>query len=283
MLFGPVGLTVQVALSLTAVVLCCTDSRLRPSSVDAVATSVPLVSILILLVVGTVLGALHELAHVLAAWATGVPSRVSVGRRMAAVVLQTDLTRLWSVPRRQRIVPLAAGMLLDAALIGAILAVQSVTPVPHALRVVVFANVTAIAYQFLIFLRTDVYALFLVATGCRNLWGVKGALARRAVGRASDADRALLAATAPREIAWSRAFLLLYLPGAALTAAYFVAFALPAFVRLVGGAVHAIADHGAASPDGAAGVLAVLVTAVALGYVLWGLGRSGYRIVQAMR
>jgi hypothetical protein len=95
-------------------------------------------------------------------------------------------------------------MLLDAALIGAILAVQSVTPVPHALRVVVFANVTAIAYQFLIFLRTDVYALFLVATGCRNLWGVKGALARRAVGRASDADRALLAATAPREIASSR-------------------------------------------------------------------------------
>jgi hypothetical protein len=30
-------------------------------------------------------------------------------------------------------------------------------------------------------------------------------------------------------------------------------------------------------------VVAVLVTAVALGYVLWGLGRSGYRIVQAMR
>jgi putative peptide zinc metalloprotease protein len=64
--------------------------------------------------------------------------------------------------------------------------------VTNLIRAVVFLNVSAIAFQFLIFMRTDVYALFVLATGCKHLWATKGALARTAIRRGTGEDRAEL-------------------------------------------------------------------------------------------
>jgi hypothetical protein len=65
-------------------------------------------------VIGTASGLVHECAHVLAAAARGVPSRVSIGRRLIAIVHQTDLTRLWGVPRRARAARRILVMSIDA-------------------------------------------------------------------------------------------------------------------------------------------------------------------------
>ncbi|HEY1486219.1 MAG TPA: hypothetical protein VGF84_08940, partial [Micromonosporaceae bacterium] len=286
-LFGPIGLSVQVALALAAVAMMITTPRVRPAYTDAIATRVPLLSIVVLMIMGAALGLLHELAHVLAAWAAGISSRISIGRRMLSMVYQTDLTRLWSVPRRRRIVPLAAGIIFDGATIGIVMLGEVTSPlqvpsmVAHLARTIVFLNVTAIAYQFLIFLRTDVYALFLLATGCKNLWGTKGALARRAVGRATDEDTALLASVGRREIAWGRVFLCLYVPGALFTAWYFVVFAGPALMKIITTAWDAIFADGLLSLGGAAGTLAVAVTAASTAFVLWGLTRTTLRLIRS--
>jgi len=283
-LFGPVGLAVQIALVVTAAVTMTVTPGTRPRGSDVLATPVPLLSLLVLIVLGSLLGLVHELAHVLAAWAAGVTSRISIGRRMIAMVYQTDLTRLWSVPRRQRVVPLAAGLLVDGALVGAIVLVEATIRMPaevsRLLRAIVFLNATAIAYQFLIFLRTDVYALFLLASGCRNLWGTKGALARRAVRRDTEDDRALLSTVGAREIRWARAYLCLYVPGALFTGWYFVVFAVPAFGRLLISAWDAVRDHGLLSVSGGAGALAFALTAASTGYVLYGVARTALRLTR---
>jgi putative peptide zinc metalloprotease protein len=286
-LFGPAGLAVQGLLGTIVVAAMIGLPRVRPAYADAIPATVPLVSIAVIAVLGIALGLAHEFAHVLAAWAAGVPSRVSVSRRMIAVVFQTDLTRLWSVPRRSRIVPLLAGIVFDAAAVGVLVVLEVTLPgapplFVHLIRAVVFLNVSAIAFQFLIFLRTDVYALFVLAAGCKHLWDVKGAISRKAVGRATAGDLALLDAVARREIFWAKVFLFLYAPGVLVTTGYFVIFALPAVRKIIAASLRAVFSDGLLSVTGAAGAIAFLLAVASTGYVLWGLARTLARICRQL-
>ena len=283
-LFGPAGLAVQAALTLTAAAAMVAVPRLRPAYTDAIVTGVPLVSLVVVALVGTASGLVHECAHVLAAAARGVPSRVSISRRMVTLVYQTDLTRLWGVPRRTRVVPLLAGMLSDAATVGVVVLLEltvlrGAPPLAVQLaRALVFVKVAGLVFQLEVFMRTDLYALFVVATGCRNLWGTKGAVARSAVRRASAEDRALLDTVDRKEVFWARVYLFLYVPGVVWTAWYFAVFAVPAVRRLLAMSVDALATHGPVSPVGAAGVLALAVTVASTGFVLWGVARTAARL-----
>jgi putative peptide zinc metalloprotease protein len=285
--FGPAGLTVQGLLAVAAVVVMVGFPRTRPVSADAIAAAVPLESLLIIAALGTVFGLAHEFCHVLASWAAGVSSRVSISRRMIAIVYQTDLTRLWSVPRRSRIVPLLAGLVFDAATTGVLVVLElagvgAASPLAgHLIRAGVFLGVTRIVFQFLIFLRTDVYALFVLATGCKNLWDTKGAIARKAIGRATAGDLALLETTGRREILWARIFLCLYVPGVLLTTGYFAAFALPAIRKILSTSL----DAAIASPvslDGAAGAAAFMLTVASTAFVLQGLARTLARLCRQL-
>jgi hypothetical protein len=279
-LFGRAGLAVQGVLCAIAIVEMVAAPATRPAYTDAIVTGVPLVSLLAVAALGTVSGLVHEYAHVLAAAARGVPGSVSIGRRLFTIVYQTDLTRLWSVPRRERVVPLLAGIVSDGATVGVLLLAEATVlrgapPLAVDLvRAVVFIKVTGIVFQFEVFMRTDLYALFVVATGSRNLWAVKGALARRAVGRATAGDRAVLAATGGREVGWARVYLCLYVPGVAWSVWYFAVFVVPAIRAVAVMAIDAVATAGPLSGTGAAGVVALAITAASTVFVLWGLART---------
>ncbi len=282
-LFGPAGLTVQGGLALAGAVALVTVPSVRPRYTDVIVTGVPLASLLIVAILGTASGLVHEWAHVLAAAARGVPSRVSISRRLVTIVYQTDLTRLWGVPRRDRVVPLLAGMLSDAATVGVLLLLEAASVSNPLTRLLVFLKLAGIVFQFEIFMRTDVYALFVVATGCRNLWATKGAVARRAIGRATADDQTLLAAVGRREIRWARVYLLLYVPGVAWTCWYFAGFAVPAIRRLLAMSIAAIMESGPVSPVGAAGLVALVATVASTGYVLWGAARTVVRLAGQLR
>lgn len=287
LLFGRAGLIAAGLLTLTAVIALIAFPRVRPGYQDAITTGIPLISIVSVAGLGIALGLAHEFAHVLAAWAAGVPSRVSISRRMISIVYQTDLTRLWSVPRRSRIVPLLAGLLFDGATIGVLAVVELTLPagpaaVAHLIRAGVLLNISAIAFQFLIFLRTDVYALFVLATGSKHLWATKGAVARRAIGRATAEDRELLASVSRREIGWARVFLCLYLPGVVLTFWYFVVFAVPAVRKLITMSASAAFSGDAPVAASVAGGVALLITTASSGYILWGLARTMIRVVRQL-
>lgn len=285
-LFGRTGFVVQCVLAAGAVVALAARPELRPHYTDVIISPVALLSMVAVAALATASGLIHECAHVLAAAARGVPSRVSISRRMITIVYQTDLTRLWSVPRRQRVVPLLAGPVSDAATLALLLAIEltMTAGLPLSLvRALAFIKIAGIAFQFEVFMRTDFYALFVVATGCRNLWGAKGAVARRAIRRATPEDVALLASVSPREIRWAWLYLFLYVPGVAWTVWYFATFAWPATIRLAGLSLHAIGSQGVLSPLGLAGVVALLITAVSTGFILRGLVRTITRLVRDVR
>lgn len=71
--------------------------------------------------------ALHEAFHALAGRRLGLRSRLSVGHRLVYLVLETSLDGLVSVPRRQRYLPVLAGMLADVLAIAVLTLIADMT------------------------------------------------------------------------------------------------------------------------------------------------------------
>jgi hypothetical protein len=116
---------------------------------------------------------LHESAHVLAGRRIGLPSQLGFGTRLYFVVFETRMPSLLSVPRRQRYLAFVAGMLLDALAISGLgllaYALRDTSGAGHVLAALALAMAfpicTRFAYQFLLFLQTDVYFMAATALG----------------------------------------------------------------------------------------------------------------------
>jgi len=135
-------------------------------------------------------------------------------------------------------------------------------------------------------MRTDVYALFALATRSRNLWATKGAVARRLLRRATPADRELLellAASGSREVRWATVYLALDVPGIAWATWYLVAYGVPSIARIAQLSVGAVGADGLLSLSGVGGVLALALRFGPLGWTMWGVARNAARVGRTVR
>ncbi|MDH2430734.1 hypothetical protein [Sphaerisporangium sp. TRM90804] len=120
---------------------------------------------------------LHEAFHALAGRRLGLRSRLSVGRRLYFIVLETSLDGLVAVPRRKRYLPIVAGMLVDVVVMAALTIAADLTRVPGGALsgagrfclAFAFAVLLRILWQFSFYLRTDLYVLVATALGCVDL------------------------------------------------------------------------------------------------------------------
>jgi hypothetical protein len=130
----------------------------------------------------------HEWFHVLAARRLGLPSRLGIGRRLYFFVFETELNGLLGVPRAQRYLPFLAGMLADVILFsGLTLAAAAdlsdgLAWVGRLALAIAFTVLVRLAWQFYVFLRTDLYYVFTTALGCTDLHGVTSAYLRERFG-----------------------------------------------------------------------------------------------------
>lgn len=227
-----VGASAAAAAGVLSLALVARRPDLAPTASDLLALGDPATSLAALTGLTYVLALLHEGAHWHAARLAGVRARVSITRRLYFLTLETDLTGLWALPRRRRYWPLLAGMAFDVVVLCAAWASQVLlgpdTQVMPLLRLVAFVAVTGLATQCWIFLRTDLYAVLVVATGCvdlyRTTWlsilhGLRlaGPEHRRAYASAPRRDR--------RVAAWYR---WVWAGGMALAAVFLVGYYLPA-------------------------------------------------------
>jgi hypothetical protein len=154
------------------------DSSLWPHPSDIVFTQNLSVMSLGLLALTYTAIFLHEMAHLVAARAVGVSSRLGISNRLWDLVAETDMTGIWAVPKRQRYLPFAAGMLTDLtsmALVSLLLFSHNrgwlalPTPLFLLLHGLVFTYTVRLIWQFYFYVRTDVYYIFVNAFNCKNL------------------------------------------------------------------------------------------------------------------
>jgi len=130
------------------------------------------------LVTGIINVTKHEAAHVLAAASLGIRADLSIGHRMCFPVIQTDLTSLWAVPRKDRYIAYSAGIVSDLVTLSFIiitfwLNARGIVPFGETfvllLTIALLVVTSTVAWQFNFFMKTDVYYILASALGCRNL------------------------------------------------------------------------------------------------------------------
>ncbi|AGL19085.1 hypothetical protein [Actinoplanes sp. N902-109] len=247
---GPAVWAIAVACAVGVPALLTLRPSLFPRVDDIFFLSTPVRSTVGLIVLTLVLRAVHEGCHWLAARAEGVHATFSISRRLYLLVFETDLTRMWGLPRRRRFWPLLAGMAFDVAvLFAALLARQAAAlgwwhpgeQTGRVLAAVTFIQIAGILPQFFVFLRTDVYGVLVIATGCFDLWQVTRLELCRRLHLDRARHRAQLAAAHPRDRAVARWFVWCYAVGLVLAAWFFIAYFVPATVRIVVWVAHTVA------------------------------------------
>jgi hypothetical protein len=192
----------RAALCCYAAVVCCAvvmmvrHPLLRPHA-DQVFFTRSLLLVQVLVLFGQVPWMLlHESFHVLAGRRLGLPSTVGMGTRLHVfVVVETRMNGLLGVPRGKRYLPYLAGMIAD------LVAVSGLELIAYTLRdgaggftlggriaqAMAFPILVRFAYQFQLFLQTDVYFVVAAALGCHDLHAATRAIVlnwvRRLTGR----------------------------------------------------------------------------------------------------
>ena len=123
-------------------------------------------TLVLLLILSSITVALHELGHMLAAARYGISSKLGISNRLWNIVAEADLSGVMSLPKRQRYLPLLAGMMVDTLVISLLtllireLQNNGVDGFPIMLiQALILQVIVTILWQFNFFLKTDVYYL----------------------------------------------------------------------------------------------------------------------------
>lgn len=193
---------------------------------------------------------IHELAHLFAARSLGLPARLELSTRLHFVVAQTQLSSLWSVPRRHRLgvylagiawdlIPIAVGLMLSAFLPLSL-------PFRRFLAAVMLINWLGILWQFNVYLRTDIYYVILELVRGHNLYedslAYLGGRVHWLLRRVGVAESLRYLGTpvrdlGPTEARRVRIYAALILLGSVVSLSVFLAYSLPLVVSMVAQAV----------------------------------------------
>jgi hypothetical protein len=246
---------------LAALVLMTASAAVRPHALDVFFLPNPAASLAVLTLLTYALAAVHEIAHVLAAAAVGVPARLRITRRLYFLTFETNLTGLWALPPRKRVGPLLAGLGFDAVVLFGVLLLRAADVGPDRfLAALALIELSAIVTQFFVFLRTDIYSVMTALLGCTNLSATTRLMLRGTLRRLSPEQQATLSASRPRDLAVARWYRIVHLAGMALALWFFLAYFVPSTWHLLVWMRHAMTTSGPATMQ--------FYEALALGVVL---------------
>ncbi len=130
-------------------------------------------NVLVFLSLSFFLVVVHEIGHVLAVRAEGLSTKIGLGHRLFLIVLETDMSGVWSLPPRKRYRLYLAGMYTDVAvmflaIITQLFFVEHFFVVGIA-KIVALSTFIRIIYQFCVYMKTDMYYVLENWSGCYNL------------------------------------------------------------------------------------------------------------------
>jgi hypothetical protein len=278
--FSPLASVCYLAVVVAAIVVVVNQPSLAPRPSNVFFTT-SFVAVELTIVFGQLpLSAIHELAHLLAGRRLGLASRIRLSNRFYFVVFETTLDGLVGVPRRQRYLPMLAGLGADVVAMASLTVAAALTHgdggslVSGVCLALAFSTLPRIVWQFYLFLQTDIYFLAATVLGCIDLHGTSRQWLANRVNRIRGRHDRLVDESTwhPQDRRVARWYGPLMVAGytAAVVMAVFVA--IPLAWHLFGGAARALWSDDSPSTDlWDASVLFILSSAhVALaGYLAW--------------
>jgi len=171
--FNQISVKLYILLLAASVAMLLFKPGLFPQYHDLFVFDLMLENVVAWLLITFVLVLLHEFGHVLAVRSENLPARIEVGHRLFFVVLETDMSQVWSLPAEKRNKLYLAGMYFDIAILFGALTAQFFT-MEHALltgllKLIVLNTFIRLVYQACVYMKTDLYYVIENWTGCYNL------------------------------------------------------------------------------------------------------------------
>ncbi|WP_053361557.1 hypothetical protein [Bacillus sp. FJAT-27251] len=205
---------------------------LFPAYKDIFVFDLMMYNILVFLGLTFLLVVLHEIGHVLAMRAESLPTGISLGHRLFFIVLETDMSRVWTLPPHRRYRLYLAGLAFDAVVLFAALLVQLVFS-GHALsagiaKMAAFSTFIRILYQCCVYMKTDLYYVIENHSGSYNLMENGQNYLRRWLPFLSEVKTSKEFAG---EEKWVRPYAFFYLVGIMITIAVLAFYNLPLIIH----------------------------------------------------
>jgi putative peptide zinc metalloprotease protein len=171
--FNKISVKIYILLLAASVTMLLIKHSLFPRYQDLFLFDLMLETVAVWLLISFFLVLLHEFGHVLAVRSENLPARIEVGHRLFLVVLETDMSQVWSLPAEKRNKLYLAGMYFDIAILFCALTAQFFT-IEHAfitglLKLIVLNTFIRLVYQACVYMKTDLYYVIENWTGCYNL------------------------------------------------------------------------------------------------------------------
>nr|HEU4962887.1 hypothetical protein [Bacilli bacterium] len=136
------------------------DPALRPKGADLFISESGVLSFLFILVGTWVVVFIHEFGHVFAARKVGLDGKINWGYRTVLLVIETDVSDIYSVPRRDRYAVYLGGLAWTCTAVFLMMAVQWLPLSELWMRIArffVLLQMQTFVMQFLFFMKTDLY------------------------------------------------------------------------------------------------------------------------------
>lgn len=132
------------------------------------------ISFLTFFIVSWILGLGHELAHYLSASSQGIKSKIRLSHRLNFLVMETSYPNILSISKKWRIITFLAGIVFDLMVISAlylsIIYLPLSRPAVGLLKQIVLLQWLAVLWQFLFYMRTDMYFVIKELVSVDNLF-----------------------------------------------------------------------------------------------------------------
>ncbi|UCG67940.1 MAG: radical SAM protein [Thermoplasmata archaeon] len=224
--------------------------------------------ILVMLIFGLTLMFKHELAHLFAARAYGVKSKMRLSNRLMYIVMETDLSNLWLLPKRKRMVAYIAGMMSDLLVIsifvillylrdsggfedlatntGASIFLTFDAFIGSSLfyklaKLIILLSFIMIVFQFMFYMRTDVYYIFAHGLDCKNLYNDSRMMLKNGFKKMfGRPTKPLEKSISDKEMKVVRSYAVLHFVGVALMLLLFLYIFLPFMAALYLGVLYVL-------------------------------------------
>lgn len=245
-LFGRTATAVWSVVALTAVASVAADPALFPSAEDFYWTPYVGLAVLVGTAMFSVSLTVHELMHLAAARSYGAPARIGFSTRLHYLVVQTDVTAVWAVSRRERYRVYLAGLRWDSFVVcGSVLLVAHAGLPALADRLLAALAITVLlsmVAQAQVYVRTDLYYVLMEWLRARNLYQDGLAYVRYLLRRRRGADP--LTALPARERRGVRVYAVAMAAGCTVALTSFALFGLPIIVQGIVGAFGGLVTGG---------------------------------------
>jgi putative peptide zinc metalloprotease protein len=173
-LFGRTATAVWCLVALAAVATLLRRPDLVPSATDFYWTPYVGLAVLVGTLMFSVNLSVHELMHLAAARSYGAPARIGFSTRLHYLVVQTDVTAIWALPRRARYRVYLAGLRWDSFTVSLcvllIAHVRLPDPAERLLAALAVTVVLSMVAQAQVYVRTDLYYVLMEVLRARNLY-----------------------------------------------------------------------------------------------------------------